>query len=224
MLVKNRPVETDTLLERLDRLTVALAADVLDRLGFREQVLSHRIRPVAGPEHLAGRAFPVAAEVDSAILDEPYEHELAAVDATPAGAVVVLATGEYREAAIWGELLATRVIAQGSAGVVTDGAVRDLAGLRRLGLPTFAGAVSANDSRGRITVRSWGRPTVCTGVAVAPGDLVLGDPDGVVVVPADAAADVLAAAEEKQAKEELARTLLTSGARAAEVWEQHRVL
>jgi 4-hydroxy-4-methyl-2-oxoglutarate aldolase len=224
MPVKNRPVETDTLLERLDRLTVALAADVLDRLGFREQVLSHRIRPVAGPEHLAGRAFPVAAEVDSTILDEPYEHELAAVDATPAGAVVVLATGEYCGAAIWGELLATRVIGQGSAGVVTDGAVRDLAGLRRLGLPTFAGAVSANDSRGRITVRSWGRPIMCTGVAVAPGDLVLGDPDGVVVVPADAAADVLAAAEEKQAKEALARTLLTSGASAAEVWERHRVL
>jgi 4-hydroxy-4-methyl-2-oxoglutarate aldolase len=224
MLVKKRPGETDTLLERLDRLTVALAADVLDRLGFRTQVLSHRIRPVAGPEHLAGRAFPIAAEVDSTILEEPYEHELAAVDATPAGAVVVLATGEYCEAAVWGELLATRVIARRAAGAITDGAVRDLVGLRRLGLPTFAEAVSANDSRGRIAVRSWGGPIVCAGVAVGPGDLVLGDPDGVVVVPADAAADVVTAAEEKQAKEGLARDLLASGARAAEVWEQHRVL
>jgi 4-hydroxy-4-methyl-2-oxoglutarate aldolase len=61
-------------------------------------------------------------------------------------------------------------------------------------------------------------------VAVAAGDLVLGDADGIVVVPADAAADVLAAAEEKQAKEELARGLLAGGASAAEVWERHRVL
>jgi 4-hydroxy-4-methyl-2-oxoglutarate aldolase len=214
----------DPLVERLDRLTVALAADVLDRLGLRSQVLSHRVRPVAGPEHLVGRAFPIAAEIDDAILEDPYEHELTAVDATPSGAVVVLATGEYHGAAVWGELLAMRAVARGCAGAVTDGAARDLVGLRRLGLPTFAEAVSANDSRGRIVVRSWGEPVVCAGVTVAPGDLLLGDADGVVLVPAVGAADVLAAAEAKRAKEELARDLLASDVPAAEVWEQHRVL
>jgi regulator of RNase E activity RraA len=217
-------LDSDPLLARLDRLTVALAADVLDRLGFRAQVLSHRVRPVAGEERLLGRAFPILAEADETILENPYEHELAAVDAAPASGIAMLATGEYHDAAIWGELLATRVIARGAVGAVTDGAVRDLAALRRLGLPTFAEAVSANDSRGRIAVRAWGEPVVCAGVAVAAGDLVLGDPDGIVVVPLDAADDVLAAAEEKQAKEELARGLLAEGVTAAEVWDRHHVL
>ena len=215
---------SDPLLARLDRLTVALAADVLDRLGHRAQVLSHRIRPVAGPEHLAGVAFPIAAEPDETILDNPYEHELAAVDAVPPGAVVVLATGGCLDAAVWGELLTTRALARGAVGAITDGAVRDLASLRDLGFPTFAAAVSANDSRGRVAVRGWGCPVVCAGVSVAAGDLVLADADGVVVVPRDRAEEMLAAAEEKRDKEELARRLLAEGMSATEVWERHRVL
>jgi 4-hydroxy-4-methyl-2-oxoglutarate aldolase len=197
---------------------------VLDRLGHRAQVLSHRVRPVAGPERLIGRAFPILAEADDTILENPYEHELAAVDAAPAGGIVMLATGEYHGAAIWGELLATRVVARGAVGAVTDGAARDLAALRQLGLPTFAEAVSANDSRGRMAVRAWDEPVVCAGVSVARGDLVLGDPDGVVVVPLDAAPEMLTAAEEKRAKEQLARGLLAEGIAAVEVWERHRVL
>jgi len=215
---------SDPLLIRLDRLTVALVADVLDRLGLRAQVLSHRIRPLAGVERLAGFAFPIAAEGDETILDDPYEHELAAVDAVPPGGIVVLATGGYLDAAVWGELLTTRAVARGAAGAITDGAVRDLAALRVLGLPTYAAAVSANDSRGRIAVREWGGPVVCAGVAVSGGDLVLGDADGVVVVPRRIAEEMLAAAEEKRDKEELARGLLAEGVSAAEVWERHRVL
>jgi 4-hydroxy-4-methyl-2-oxoglutarate aldolase len=216
--------DPDPLLARLDRLTVALAADVLDRLGLRAQVLSHRIRPVAGRERLAGVAFPIAAEPDETILDNPYEHELAAIDAVPPGAVVVLATGGCLDAAVWGELLTTRALARGAAGAITDGAVRDLAALRELDFPTFAAAISANDSRGRVAVRAWGSPVLCGGVSVAGGDLVLADADGVVVVPRDTAEEMLAAAEEKRDKEELARRLLAEGMSAAVVWERHRVL
>jgi len=215
---------SDRLLARLDRLTVALAADVLDRLGLRAQVLSHGIRPVAGAERVAGVAFPIAAEPDETILDNPYEHELAAVDAVPPGAIVVLATRGYLDAAVWGELLTTRAVARGAAGAITDGAVRDLAALRELGFPTYAAAVSANDSRGRVAVRAWGGSVICAGVSIAAGDLVLADADGVVVVPWEIAEEMLAAAEEKRDKEELARRLLAKGVSAAEVWERHRVL
>ena len=218
------PGDSDRLLARLDRLTVALAADVLDRLGLRAQVLSHRIRPVAGPERLVGVAFPISAESDETILDNPYEHELAAVDAVAPAAIVVLATGGFLDAAVWGELLATRALARGAAGAITDGAVRDLAALRVLGFPTFAAAVSPNDSRGRVAVRAWGSRVVCAGVSVTAGDLVLGDADGVVVIPRDIAEEMLAAAEEKRDKEELARRLLAEGVSAAEVWERHGVL
>lgn len=214
----------DPILSRLVGVTVALAADVLDRLGLRHQVLSSAIRPVVPREHLVGRAFTVAAIYDDAIRENPYEQELAAVDAVPAGRVVVLATGAFLEAAIWGELLTTRAQARGAAGAITDGAVRDLAQLRELDFPVFAAAVSANDSRGRICVTGWGDPVVCAGVSVSAGDYLIGDADGVVVIPAAVAVDALAAAEGKRAKEVLARDLLAGGATAAAVWREHGVL
>ena len=117
------------------------------------------------------------------MLENPYERELAAVDATPAGAVVVLATGGCLDVAVWGELLTTRMLARGGVGVVTDGGIRDVAGIRRLGVPSFAAAITPRDSFGRALVTGCGEPVTCAGVAVAPGDLVRGDEDGVVVVP-----------------------------------------
>ncbi len=78
---------------------------------------------------------------------------------------------------------------------MSDGAVRDLAGLRGLGLPTFAAAVCAHDSTGRLLVTGFREEVVCGGVRIAPGDLVLGDDDGVVVVSTDVAARALAGAE-----------------------------
>ena len=214
----------DPLLVRLDRLAVALVADVLDRLGLRSQVPAPGIRPVVPRARLLGRAFTVAARADDALRENPYEHELAAVDAIPPGGVVVLATGSVCDAAIWGELLTTRARARGGAGAVTDGAVRDLALLGELDFPVFAAAISANDSYGRVAVTGFGDAVLCGGVSVAPGDYVLGDLDGVVVVPAAGAAEVAAAAEEKRAKERLAREMLARGSAVADVWREHGVL
>ena len=85
---------TDPEVARLAGLPVSAVADVLDRLGRRRRALEHDVRPLqAGPVSVAGRAFTIAATASDVLLDNPYEHELAAVDATPAGAVVVLATG-----------------------------------------------------------------------------------------------------------------------------------
>jgi regulator of RNase E activity RraA len=220
----NETPAADPLLSRLSGIAVALAADVLDRLGFRSQVMSSAIRPIVPRERLVGRAFPVAATAGDVIPENPYEHELAAVDAVPPGGVIVLATGGFFEAAIWGELLTTRARVRGAVGAITDGAVRDLAQLREVDFPVFAAAVSANDSRGRVCVTGWGEPIVCAGVSVNADDYVLGDADGVVVVPEVVAANVIAAAEEKQAKEALARDLLAGGTPATDVWHEHGVL
>jgi 4-hydroxy-4-methyl-2-oxoglutarate aldolase len=221
---KSRSVSVDDAVPRLSRLYVAVVADVLDRLGFRTQVMDHRLRPVTRRHAVAGRAYPIQAVPTFVIPDNPYEHEIAAVDAVPSGAVVVIATGGYYDAAIWGELLCTRAVAQGASGAVIDGAVRDLSGLNRLGLPTFASAVNANDSRGRLAVVSYGTPVACAGVDVSPGDLVLADLDGVVVVPAVAADDLLTEAEAKRSKEHVARDLLADGASVADVYARHQVL
>ncbi len=176
---------SDSEVARLGQVPVAVAGDVLDRLGLRAQVLDHGVRPAFTCASFAGRAFTIAAVPDDTILEQPYEREIAAVDAIPAGAVVMIATAGCCEAAIWGGLLATRAAARGAVAAVCDGAVRDLHELRRLALPTFAASVCARDSYGRLMVTGFGEEVVCGGVHVRSGDLVLGDEDGVVVVPAD---------------------------------------
>lgn len=214
----------DSEVDRAGALPVAVLADVLDRLGHRGQVASHRLRPVTDRDALVGRAFTIRAVESDEERENPYEHEIAAVDALPAGSVVVMATGGCYDAAVWGELLCTRALARGALGAVVDGAVRDLGALRELGLPTFAASVSANDSAGRVAVVSYGEAVVCGGVDVSPGDLVVGDADGVVVVPADAAAAALDAAEAKRTAEEVVRRELAGGASVADAYSRHGVL
>lgn len=173
---------------------------------------------------MAGRAYPIEAVPSSEVRENPYEAEIAAVDAVPAGSVVVATTGDSYDAALWGELLTTRTLARGAVGAVVDGAVRDLVALERLQFPTFAAAVSAKDSAGRLAVVGYGEPVACGGVTVNPGDLVLADCDGVVVIPATAAAEALARAEEKREREQAARGQLEAGASVAEVYERYRIL
>jgi regulator of RNase E activity RraA len=222
------PVESnagsDAGVARLGKLPVAVVGDVLDRLGLRAQVLDHGVRPAVQVTTFAGRAFTVAAAPDQSVFENPYERELAAVDAIPAGAVVMIATGGCREAAIWGGLLATRAVARGAVAAVCDGAIRDLRELRRLALPTFAAAVCARDSNGRLVVTGFGEEVVCGGVRVRSGDLVLGDEDGVVVVPVGVAAATLTGAEEKLGLERAAKIELEQGGSAASMYERHGIL
>lgn len=213
------------LIARLGSLHAAAVSDVLDQLGLRRQVLSPGIQPVAGIEALVGTAFPVqAVRTPVTPEDHSYNQGIMAVDSVPAGAVVVIATGECFEAASWGELLATRARARGAVGVITDGAIRDLDGLRRLRFPAFAAARNPQDAQGRLSVLGFGEPVICGGVAVSPGDLVLADPDGIVVTPAELAEEVVRVAEEKRAGEDAVRSDLENGASAAEVFARHGIL
>jgi regulator of RNase E activity RraA len=217
-------VATDLDASRLAALPVAVVADVLDRLGRRAQTMEHTVRPLPGvPASLTGRAFTVAAVASDELLDNPYEHELEAVDATPAGAVVVLASG-LLDVAVWGELLTTRMLARGGLGVVTDGGIRDVAGIRRLGVPAFAASISPRDSYGRALVTGYGGPVTCAGVEVVTGDLVRADEDGVVVVPAALAAETLARAEEKLGLERTVQEALGRGETAADLYDRYGVL
>jgi len=214
----------DSVATRLRALTVTVVADVLDRLGRRQQVLDHHVRPVVADGPLVGRAFPVAAVASDEVLENPYEHEFAAVDAVPAGrSSSSPRTGFARPRS--GASSSRRARSPAARpGAVSDGAVRDLPGLRGLGLPTFAAAVCAHDSTGRLLVTGFGEEVVCGGVRIAPGDLVLGDDDGVVVVSTDVAARALAGAEEKLALEEITRTALADGETVGAVHRRHGVL
>jgi 4-hydroxy-4-methyl-2-oxoglutarate aldolase len=205
--------------------TVAAIADVLDRLGYRNQVMHSGMRPIVAAAPIIGPAFTIQAVAQPREADEPYQRELAAVDAIPPQAVVVLSAGGVSEAGIWGELLSTRALARGGVGAVIDGAVRDLAGIARLGFPVFATAVHAADSYGRAEVTSFAEPITCAGVPVSPGDLVAADLDGVVVIPAEVADRCLDDAAVKLSKERQARQMLSGdGATVRETYARYGVL
>ena len=209
-----------TLLDRLGRLNPSLVSDCLDRIGRREQVMDPSIRPVYQDATIAGYAVTVQAvnvEVVPANPDDWYRGELQAVDALGDGDVMVVSTcrGSY-----WGELLATASRYRGARGAVMDAYTRDTLALIEMRFPTFAAGISAADSLGRIDVEAVNVPIRCGGVLVDPGDLILADYDGVVVVPHEIAAEVLGAAEEKLAGENLVREKLATG---MPTWEAFRI-
>jgi regulator of RNase E activity RraA len=210
------------LIDRLERLYPAVVADCLDRVGARSQVLDAGIRPLTRETKLAGYAATVrCVQVDAVpeSREDWYRGELQAVDALRPGDVMVVSTcrGSY-----WGELLATASRYRGARGIVADAYTRDTLALIELGFPTFAAGIHCADSLGRIDVDAVGVPVSCGGVDVAPGDLVLGDHDG--VIPAGLGEEVIGLAEEKVAGENLVREKLAEGMAVSEAFRTYGVI
>jgi 4-hydroxy-4-methyl-2-oxoglutarate aldolase len=213
-----------TLIDRLERLHPAVVADCLDRLGVRNQVLDPGIRPLSPNTKLAGFAATVhCVTVDGvpADRDDWYRGELAAVDALEPGDVMVVSTcrGSY-----WGELLATASRHRGARGIVADAYTRDTLALIEMGFPTFAAGIHCADSLGRIDVDAVGVAIECGGVGVSQGDLVIGDHDGVVIIPSKLGAEVIGLAEEKLAGESLVRQKLADGMPVSEAFRTYGVI
>ncbi|MET7328922.1 RraA family protein [Nonomuraea sp. NPDC005650] len=171
-------------LARLAALPTANIGDAMDRLG----VLDSRIRPIWPGARVAGRAFTIwTRSGDNALIHQ-------ALDVVEPGDVLVVNGGGDESRALIGELIGQRAKNKGVAGFVIDGAVRDAEGLGEMGMPVFARAVTPagpyKNGPGHL-----GRTVAVGGVAVAPGDLILGDADGVVVVPLAEAERIAQAAE-----------------------------
>src|SRR5207244_7446843 len=154
------------------------------------------IVPLSG-SRLEGRAFPFVLERADAPAEIPYRGLLSALDAVPAGAVVVIPGGRAIDAALFGELMATACQARGAAGAVCEGYVRDLAQVRALGFPVFACGTIPYDVDGRFEFVGHDKPVELDGVAIEPGALIVADEDGVVVVPPEVEEEVLATAAAK---------------------------
>ncbi|HEY2600920.1 MAG TPA: hypothetical protein VGI67_05130 [Thermoleophilaceae bacterium] len=208
----------------LQGLTVATIADVLDRLGYRNQVMHSRMRPVAAVRPILGPAFTMQAVPQPSLVSEPYAMEMAATDVMPPGAVVAVSAGGASQAGLWGELLSTRALARGGVGAVIDGGVRDIAGIERLRFPTIASTIHAADSYGRAEVTSFDEPIICGDVPVRPGDLIAADLDGVVVIPVEIAEKAIDEAAIKLAKEHEAQRMLKQGVSVRDVYERTGVL
>jgi 4-hydroxy-4-methyl-2-oxoglutarate aldolase len=212
------------LIERLERLYPAVVADCLDRLGVRMQVLEPHIRPLYADAKVAGYAATVhCIEVEAVPEDRAdwYRGEMNAVDALQPGDVMVVSTcrGSY-----WGELLATASRYRGARGLVADAYTRDTLALMEMRFPTFSAGIHCADSLGRIDVDAVGVPISCGGVEVGQGDLVLGDNDGVVIIPASLGAEVIGLAEGKASGENLVRAKLAEGMTVSEAFRIYGVI
>ncbi len=214
-----RPAEW---VERLGRLYTAVVADVLDRLGYRQQIMRADIRPLFPQARTAGFALTVqtvpAREIAPA---EPYKGELAAVDALRANDIMVVSTCVW---SFWGELLSTAAQYRGCRGVVIDGYTRDTQAIIAMNFPVFCRGIHPSDSLGRLDVAAHDVPITCGDVLVHPGDLVLADHDGIVVVPHGIAVQTLEAAEEKVRGENMVRKKLAEGMSATEAFQRYGIL
>jgi RraA family protein len=188
------------MLNRFAQLPTANIADAMDRLG----ALDSRIKGVWPDATVAGPAYTVWTRAG----DNKFLHE-ALRRANPGDVIVVNGQGDESRALI-GELMAERAKAAGIAGFVIDGAVRDAEDIGEIEFPVFARAVTPAGPY-KFGPGHLGRTVAVGGVAVAPGDIVVGDRDGVVVVPIGEAAQVLLAAEAKHADETALRGEIKAG-------------
>jgi regulator of RNase E activity RraA len=222
------PANTDNAEITLDMMRRALASavvcDALDVAGFPHQSPRVQLRPLTTDHVLVGRC-KTTLWADMAHPDpRPYELELKAVDGCRPDDVIIAAAGGSMRSGIWGELLSTAARKAGCAGVVVDGAVRDVRRMREMGFPVFAHGTCPYDSKDRQRVVDLDVPVEIDGVRFAPGDLVFADEDGVVVVPHAAEEAVIRRAWEKVHAENLVRDAIRDGMKATEAFERFGVL
>jgi 4-hydroxy-4-methyl-2-oxoglutarate aldolase len=218
-------LEDIQLFERIEKmLYTAVIADALDELGQHDQAMREYLRPLSPDCRFVGWARTISCRDVYYLPPDPYGTELEAIDSILPGEVVAVATGESKRNAPWGELLSTAAMARGARGAVIDGLVRDVVKIQALGFPLFAAGIKPVDSKGRGLVVDYNVPVFCGGVVVNPGDLVVGDFDGVVAIPADLVEETVRLATEKVEKENQSRRELTNGAYLSDVYAKYGVL
>ncbi len=202
----------------------AVVCDALDAEGFPHQSPRIEIRPMTVSGVLVGRA-KTTLWADMAHRDpQPYELELAAVDGCKTDDVLIAAAGGSIRSGIWGELLTTAARNQGCVGAIIDGMVRDVAKMRGIGFPVFARGSCIYDSKDRQRVIDIDVAVEIDGVRIGPGDLVIADEDGIVVVPSAVEETVIRKAWDKVTAENQVRDAIAGGMKATEAFRVYGVL
>jgi regulator of RNase E activity RraA len=184
-------------------VTTATLTTILLKKGLRNVWIRGAAPLTAGSARVVGRAFTVRfipAREDLATPESwsAPKSSRAAIEAMPAGCVAVVDAMGVKDAGVWGDILCARMAKRGVAALVTDGVVRDVAGVLSTGLPVWASGSAAPPSVAGLTFVDWQQPIGCGGVAVFPDDLIVADQDGAVVVPAALAAGIVDAAVEQE--------------------------
>lgn len=208
------------------RLFASVLSDCLDAAGVMDQALPARIRPLDEANVMVGRARTAQfMEVDHHdVGTNPYELEIALIDSLARDEIPVFACSNPERIAPWGELLSTAAQVRGAAGALMDGCTRDIKAIRQMGFPVFHGGIAPLDSKGRGRVMALDVPVRCAGVKIAPGDLIFGDADGVVVIPRAIEERVLTLAFDKIKGEKRTLDDLRAGEKLGDVFAKYGIL
>jgi regulator of RNase E activity RraA len=190
-VTNNEASQADALLDAFKPLDTASVSDAMDKLGLSAGCLG--ITPVVQGVKFAGRAFTVKYRLCGAVERGTVGDFL---DDVPAGAVVVIDNGARTDCTVWGDIMTTLAHRKGVAGTVIDGVCRDVPKIRELGYPLFSRGSFMMTGKDRVELEALNVPVNVAQRQVRPGDIVLGDDSGVVVVPASRAEEVLAIAKQ----------------------------
>ena len=207
-----------------ERLYSAVVCDALDAVGLNAQSPDVPFQNLSLSGTLAGRCRTTLWADMYHADPRPYDLELRAVDACQSDDVLIAAAGGSMRSGIWGELLTTAARNGGCVGAIVDGAVRDVAKIRSMEFDVIARGTCIYDSKDRQRVIDVDVPVKIGGVMFSPGDLVIADEDGVVVVPQAVEQEVLQRAWEKVHAENEVRDAIVAGMKATEAYARFGVL
>ncbi|WP_342328477.1 RraA family protein [Pedobacter sp. FW305-3-2-15-E-R2A2] len=212
-------------------LFTAVIGDIMDKLGFLNQFLPPQVQPLRNDMVIVGKAMPVLeADViesteqgNNPILQKPFGLMLEALDDLKTNEVYIC-TGSAPSYALWGELMSMRAIKLGAAGAVVNGYSRDTNGILELNFPVFSYGSYAKDQAPRGKVIDFRTSIEMNGVLIRNGDYVIGDRDGVCIVPKEASTEIFRLAFEKARGEKVVFQKIKEGMSAKAAFETYGIM
>ncbi|MFE6736576.1 RraA family protein [Microbacterium sp. NPDC057650] len=206
-----------------ERIYTPVVCDILDEMGRLNQFLPPEIRPMERQMKLVGRAMPVLTRDIHGSRTVPFGRMMEALDQLDSDEVYVSVTGRSLAAA-WGEIMTATARQRGATGAVIDGFHRDTHAVLEQDFPVFSRGSYALDTRPRAAVVDYRVSATIGSVTINPGDLVIGDIDGVVIIPREIEHEVLERALEKAGKENTVRAEIEAGVSASDVFRKYGIL
>ncbi len=200
-----------SIIDKFRSVASASVADAVDQIAGKRGYMNHAIAPRINDKKIVGPAVTVLEGPTTETL--PPTHALNAIDESPAGSVIVIGIEDGADVAVWGGLMTAGAHVNKLEGAILDGGLRDVTEIRRdYDFPVFSRSLSPGTTLGRYKTLDSNVTITCGDIEVNPGDLIVADTDGVVVVPKDHIDAVLAKALEIEEKEaEQAKLIVKSG-------------